>query len=47
MKILFLFLTVLSVMLMTMFVLIDDTYHGALAGFAAAFSAMLVTMYNE
>lgn len=47
MKILFVFLTILSFMLLAMFLLVGDTYHAGLSAFATAIAAFLVTMYNE
>ena len=47
MKIAFLFVTILSFMLLWMFLFIGDTYHAALSGVSTAIAAFLVTRYDQ
>ena len=47
MKILFVFLTILSFMLMWVCLAIDDNYYASVSALATGLFGLIVTMFNE
>lgn len=47
MKYLFIFLTILSFMLLWVFIAIDDTYYAGVSALATGLFALIVTIYND